>query len=288
LKRCLACAGSFDGAAWRCPHCGHEPTTINGIIAFAPTLSDGQENFAPEAHALLDRLQDQYFWFRARNRLIGDLVRRHAPRAGTAMEIGCGTGYVLAGLQRTLPDARLVGSEVDAGALPLARRRVGETIALFQMDARAIPFSDEFDLVCAFDVLEHIEEDEAALSEIHRALKAGGVALLGVPQHPWLWSWADDYGKHKRRYRRRELADKCRRAGFDVIFQTSFVTSLLPLMAASRLLARISPERRTDELALPPWLDRLCDAALEAERVGIKAGLRLPAGGSRFVVARKA
>jgi SAM-dependent methyltransferase len=233
-------------------------------------------------------MQDQSFWFRARNRLIGDLVRRYASHAAVVMEIGCGTGFVLAGLQRALRDAHLVGSEVDAGALPLARTRVGAAVALLQMDARAIPFSNEFDLLCAFDVLEHIEDDVSALSEIHRALKPGGIALLAVPQHPWLWSWADDYGKHKRRYRRRELSEKCRGVGFNVAFETSFVTSLLPLMAGSRLLARISPERRTNELALPRWLDRSCDAALDAERVCIKAGLRLPVGGSRFVVARKA
>lgn len=74
--------------------------------------------------------------------------------------------------------------------------------ACAQMDARAIPAEAVFDLIGAFDVIEHIEEDEAALAAIHRALAPGGVAIIAVPQHPWLWSEADDVAHHARRYSR--------------------------------------------------------------------------------------
>src|SRR5262249_40833412 len=158
LKRCLSCGDTFVDVGWRCPRCGRSPATIQGFVAFAPALSDGQEGFVPEAHAVLDRRQDPRFWFRAGNRLGGGPGLRFAPKAAAVMEIGCGTGYVIMALQRALPDARICGSEVDAGALPLARQRAGAAIELFQMDARAIPFTAEFDLLCAFDVLEHVEE----------------------------------------------------------------------------------------------------------------------------------
>ena len=288
MKRCLNCRRPFASAGWCCPDCHAAPTTINGFLAFAPFLSDGSDAFVPESHEALDRLQDGSFWFRARNRLIIDLVRRFATDAHAVLEIGCGTGYVLSALHEALPQARLFGSEADVNALSLARNRIGDGVVLFQMDGRAIPFAEEFDLICAFDVLEHIREDEIALAEIYRALKPGGATLLAVPQHPFLWSWYDEYGKHQRRYRRCELAEKCRRAALTVEFETSFVTSLLPLMAVSRFLSRFGTTRRpAAELLLPRWLDRLCEILLEGERTAITAGLRFPVGGSRFVVARK-
>ena len=257
------------------------------IPVFAPHLTEGNENFEPEAQDWLDRVQAGSFWFRARNRLIIDLVHRFMPTAGSVLEIGCGTGYVLKALREALPASRIFGSEVDRHALALARRRIGDDIGLFQMDARAIPFSDEFDLICAFDVIEHVDEDMDVLAEINRALKPDGAALLAVPQHPFLWGPADDYGKHKRRYRVEELSEKCRAAGLKVEFSTSFVSSLLPFMAANRIMSRsqtnFDPEA---EFNLPPWLDRVFEIALDTERLAIRAGMRLPFGGSRFVFAR--
>ena len=288
MKRCLQCEFAFADVGWSCPECGHAPQIVDGFLAFAPALSSNNEDLFPQTHAQLDYVQGGSFWFRARNRLITYFVRQYARDAGAALEIGCGTGYVTAALRAVLPQARLCGSEIDAGALSFAQRRLGTGVELFQMDARALPFVEEFDLVCAFDVLEHIHEDNAVLAEIHRALKPNGVALLAVPQHPWLWGPADDHARHKRRYRRHELAEKCGRAALSVEFETSFVSSLLPLMAASRLLSRSRKTYRpAAELMLPAWLDRPCEAMLDGERLAIRAGARFPVGGSRFVVARR-
>jgi SAM-dependent methyltransferase len=239
-----------------------------------------------ELHHALDRLQDRSFWFRARNRLIKDLIARYFANARNVLEVGCGTGYVLHALRSALPDARLSGSEIYSNGLDYARRRVGGDVELFQMDARTIPFSSEFDLICAFDVLEHVDEDQQVLSEMRRALKPGGGVLLSVPQHPVLWSQFDEIGFHKRRYRRSELAEKCRRAGFVIACNTSFVSTLLPAM----LLQRVTAGRRTnyaptEEFSLAPWLDRVLEGVLDTERLAIRAGLSFPVGGSRFVAA---
>ena len=237
---------------------------------------------------MLDRVQHGSFWFRARNRLLQDLASRWFSDAKTVLEVGCGTGYVLAGLQEALPNARMVGSEIYANGLEYASKRLGDAVDLYQMDARAIPFSAEFDLIAACDVLEHIDVDEPVLGEMYRALKPGGGLLLTVPQHPFLWSRVDEIAFHKRRYRRTELQEKCRHAGFRVVAQTSFVSSLLPLMMAQRLIAG----RRADydaivEMTMPYWLDRLLEGALTLERMLIALGMRLPLGGSRIVVARR-
>ncbi len=101
-------------------------------------------------------------------------------------------------------------------------------------DGRALPFAGEFDVVGAFDVIEHIDADEAVLAAMRRAVRPGGGVIVTVPQHRWLWSETDRYSGHQRRYDRRELGRKLDGAGLKVRWMTSFTTLLLPLMAASR------------------------------------------------------
>ena len=111
------------------------------------------------------------------------------------------------------------------------------TVAFMQMDARAIPFVGEFDVMGAFDVLEHVEEDEQVLIQMRDALKPRGVMLLTVPQHAWLWSPVAD-SCHVRRYAAKELHVKVKAAGFEIVRSTSFVFSVLPAMFASRMAQR--------------------------------------------------
>jgi SAM-dependent methyltransferase len=261
---------------------------LGGFLSFAPDLAFENSGLNPEDHHVLERVQHGSFWFRARNRLLQDLARRWFSNAKAVLEVGCGTGYVLAGLGKVLPNARLAGSEIYANGLEYAAKRLGDGVDLYQMDAQAIPFSTEFDLIAACDVLEHIEADESVLREMHRALKPRGGLLLTVPQHPFLWSHVDEIAFHKRRYRRTELQEKCRRNGFRVVAATSFVSVLLPLMAMRRLTAaRHTGYDAEAEMTLPDWLDRVLEGALDLERMLIAWGGRLPLGGSRIVVAMR-
>ncbi len=263
--------------------------TTGGVPhAGAPELARGGAGYQPEAYAGLAALEAGNFWFRARNRSIVWALRRHFPQMQRYLEIGCGTGFVLAGVADAFPRARLTGSEVFSAGLPYAAVRV-ETAELLQMDARHIPYVDEFDVIGAFDVLEHIEEDEAVLGEMLRALRPGGGIVLTVPQHPWLWSRQDEYACHVRRYRIGELREKVRRAGFRVELETSFVSLLLPAMFASRVIYRHAPQESDPmaELHLPALVNRAFEVAMTLERLLIESGLRLPVGGSLLLVARK-
>jgi SAM-dependent methyltransferase len=240
------------------------------------------------AHHDLHRLQGKSFWFRGRNRLIQDFVREWFPEAGNVLEVGCGSGYVLGGLRAVLPSAKIVGSEISADGLSYAAARVSPPCQFLQMDARAIPYRNEFDLIGAFDVVEHIDEDEVVLAEIRRALRPHGGALFTVPQHPRLWSRADDIARHRRRYARRELADKLKRAGFVVLRDTSFVSVLLPVLAMQRWFSgRRREYDQRNEFLLPGRVDRLFEMSLDIERRVIRWGLDLPVGGSRIVAARR-
>jgi SAM-dependent methyltransferase len=159
------------------------------------------------------------------------------------------------------------------------------------MDARHLGYENEFDLIGAYDVLEHIKEDDQVLSQIHTALTPGGVLCMTVPQHPWLYSHADTYACHERRYARGELEAKMESAGFSIDYSTSFVTLLLPLMVLSRLLQGRQPASSYDpsaEFRLSPMMNKILSAVMRFEFLFLRAGIRFPVGGSRLVVAHKA
>lgn len=288
MRRCLRCEHAHDQPDWRCPHCGHEPARVGGIAAFAPELAHASDGFDAAMFAELARLEAGYFWFRARNRLILWALQRFFPTTRSLLEVGCGTGFVLAGLASARPDIALTGSELAADGLAFAAQRVPHA-CLLQMDARHIPFRDAFDVIGAFDVLEHIDDDAAVLRALFDAVRPGGGLLLTVPQHRWLWSQVDVEAHHVRRYRAAELRAKVREAGFEVIHATSFVALLLPLMLASRVAQR-GPAHDRDplgEFKLAPWLNAALEGILRLEQVAIRAGLPLPFGGSLLLVARR-
>lgn len=288
MKICLACERAFSSPDWTCPACGHSPDCLNGITLHAPEFAHEGGGFKPAYFAKLAKLEANNFWFRARNALLLWALRKHQPRLHTFLEVGCGTGFVLSGISEAHPDTALHGSEIFVAGLTHAMQRV-PSAQFMQMDARCIPFAEAFDAVGAFDVLEHIEEDTRVLAQLHRALKPGGVLLLSVPQHAWLWSASDDYACHVRRYEAQELKDKVRRAGFAIECNTSFVSLLLPVMLLSRKQQVQESEAydATAELRLSPILNSLLFGVMRIEQFLIRIGVRFPIGGSRLIVARK-
>ena len=214
------------------------------------------------------------------------LVRRFAPRATRALEIGCGTGYVLFAIREAVPGARLSGSELHSLGLAHARQRHGQAIELFQMDARVSGLRNAFDLVGAFDVLEHIAEDDRVLAEIHRMLKPGGVLIATVPQHRWLWSHVDEHAHHCRRYGVHELARKAQLAGFKTRYETSFASFTLPLMALDRLRAK-GAQQKPPSVDVPASLNSILKFIFWIEELVRRIRMPLPFGGSTVLVAEK-
>ena len=268
-----------------CLSCGYAIEASDGIALLAPALVDSTSEMDPALFEPLARWEFDNFWFVPRNRLITALLDRHFPAAESVMEIGCGNGFVLSAIGALKRWRRLVGSELHPAALATARSRLGCGAELVQMDARTIPAVETFDVIGAFDVLEHIEDDAEVLTAMHRALCPGGGIIVAVPQHPWLWSGTDEAAHHKRRYRRGELEKKIQAAGFRVLFSCSYTALLLPLMMASRMTSKTNTLHR--EFEISPVANRILKAVLNFEVTLTLAGLRFPAGGSRIVVAVK-
>lgn len=234
-------------------------------------------------------VEAENFWFCGRNQLILWAIDKYHPEMKSFLEIGCGTGFVIAGISKRYPSAKLFGSEYLDEGLVFARQRV-PTAEFTQLDARSIPLEDELDAIGSFDVLEHIAEDEIVLQQMFKALKPGGFAFVTVPQHRWLWSAVDEYACHVRRYGADELDAKVCVAGFEVVRSTSFVSLLLPAMYISRWFKQEKTNESVDaavELRISPILNTIFEFILRIELVLIRIGFSLPAGGSRLVVARK-
>lgn len=288
MKLCLECSSTHNGPSWRCPSCDKAPPIVGGRPYFAPELADENDGFPAESFAQLFDQEASNFWFRSRNKLITWALSHYFPKVESFLEIGCGTGYVLDGIQKSNPNLLVHGSELYGLGLEHAAARLNNA-TLLQIDARRIPYFGEFDVIGAFDVLEHIEEDELVLTQMHKALKqSNGGIIITVPQHRFLWSAVDEYSHHIRRYERQELIEKVEKAGFEILRVTSFVSSLLPVMYISRLSKKGQTEQfnPNSEYQIPKLANDLLESLLSAERKGIEAGMSYPMGGSLLVVAK--
>jgi len=288
MKRCLDCKHVFDSTDWACPKCGHSPIFVDGFTSFSPLNAHQSEGFEEQFYEQMFDLEASNFWFKARSKLINFMINKYFPEAKNMLEIGCGSGYVLREVEKAYPGISLSGSEIFSKGLSFATKRV-QKATLFQMDALDIPFEAEFDVIGAFDVIEHIVDDQRVLSEMHNAVHVDGGIILTVPQHKWLWSYVDEYAHHKRRYLAKELKIKVEQAGFQVLRMTSFVSLLLPLMYLSRLHKRIQRQDYDDtaELRVNGTVNGVMGWVMNLERFLIRSGVRLPAGGSLLLVAKK-
>ena len=168
------------------------------------------------------------------------------------------------------------------------RERVCPGVDLYQMDARHIPFEREFDVIGAFDVLEHVDEDDSVLRQMFRATRPHGGILVTVPQHRFLWSTIDEHSMHQRRYSRAELRRKVEEAGFRIQRMTSFISLLLPFMMCSRMKRTSNRDFklwREFEISRP--LNALLESILTVERGMVEAGISFPSGGSLLLIAKR-
>lgn len=249
-------------------------------------MSKLESPFPTSAFRYLAAAESKHWWFQARNQLIIWVLRSRASEVKNFLEVGCGTGFVINGIAKAFPGLALEASEYFEDGLVFARQRLPQC-QFRQLDATAMAEDNAYDCIGSFDVIEHIEADERVLSNFNRALRTGGFLVLTVPQHPWLWSAADDYAHHVRRYTVQELRRKVLDAGFRIEYCTSFVSLLLPLMALQRLSSRHQNYNPDDEFKINPFLNAALYLVMQLELTLQQIGLRFPAGGSLLLLARK-
>ena len=195
-------------------------------------------------------LDSRHWWFTARRQILAALISRvvRPPKAARILELGCGTGHNLAMLGQF---GTVEASELDERARLLASERLGRPVGSAALPELSAFPAAAYDLIALLDVLEHVPDDAAALGAIRQRLRPGGKLLVTVPANKWMWSAHDVAHHHHRRYRKSELHDAARKAGFAVDLVSPFNSLLFPLIAAVRLAGRISGKDEADD-SMPP------------------------------------
>ncbi|MBI3183479.1 MAG: class I SAM-dependent methyltransferase [Myxococcales bacterium] len=234
----------------------------------------------------LARLEDTHWWSTSRRTIVREVLTRKLPPASQRriLDAGCGTGGMLSML-RELGEAE--GLDSSQEALTLARQRLGPAVPLtLGQLPDGLPAGRNFELITAFDVLEHIPDAVGALAAIRGSLTVGGILACTVPTYQFLWSRHDEVNHHCRRYTARMLAEQLDAAGMRLTWYSYFNSLLFPPIAAVRLMQRLvlPANGGSDFNELPPALNQALTTIFSAERL-ILPHLRLPFGVSLLALA---
>ncbi len=244
------------------------------------------------ARRQFDRLERDHWWFRGRRTVYVGLLRHllGGARPARALDLGAGRGAFASELRELC--GSVVALDLDAQGLATCRG-AGRASAVLA-DSGRLPFADHsFDLVCLFDVLEHLDDDCGALREVRRVLRPGGLCFASVPAWPWLFSGNDRLAHHKRRYTRGALERCARSAGLEIVRNTHTNVFLFPLIAPA-VLARKAWEALRGARArpwtnlswsLPSGLGEVCFRVFAAE-LAVSRWVDLPIGHSIAIAAR--
>jgi 2-polyprenyl-3-methyl-5-hydroxy-6-metoxy-1,4-benzoquinol methylase len=228
-------------------------------------------------------LADIHWWYVARRKILADFIRREVrlPEQARILEIGCGTGHNL----EMLGEFGLVdGLEVDAEARAVAETRHGKPIKSAPLPNLTGIKRQFYDLIAALDVIEHVEDDRAALAAITERLKPGGKLLMTVPAHQWMWSAHDTANHHKRRYSKKRLRALIDASPLRIESIGYFNSLLFPLAIAARGVGKLTGRDDSDDKLPPKPVNFLFEKLFAVERYAV-GRLPLPPGLSLFAVA---
>jgi len=239
---------------------------------------------------------DAHWWFDGRRQVVEAVLRQSldaappppAGRTRQILDVGCGTGAML-GMLTQFGDVQ--GLEMYPDAIAACYDTYGDDIPVqLGRIPDDLPHDASLDVVGAFDVVEHIEDDYGLVRHIFEAVRPGGLFVLTVPAFPILWGITDDMSHHVRRYRSARLHDVLTTAGFEIERSTHFNTWLFPGAAAVRLGRRLIPggskADKPDIALTPPRVDGVLAKVFASERHVLRH-VDLPVGVSLLALARR-
>jgi SAM-dependent methyltransferase len=206
-----------------------------------------------------------HWWYRARRDILAEYLAREGnlPANARILEIGCGTGH-------NLPMLAAFGSveaiEIDPAAREIASARLGSPVGAAPLPELSGVDRGAYDLIAVLDVVEHIEDDVAALKAMATCLKPGGKILITVPAHQWMWSAHDVVNHHHRRYSKKALLAAIQAAGLKPGKLGYFNSLLFPLAAAARIGGRLTGRDDSDDSPPPKIVNALFETIFRLER----------------------
>jgi SAM-dependent methyltransferase len=238
-------------------------------------------------------LERNHWWFRVRLLLLDYLYSRYVLKSNEdkVLNAGAATGATSEMLKKY---ARVTSLEYDSDCASFLSEILNEPV--LNESLTSLPMeSGSLDAVCAFDVIEHIDDHRLAISEIHRVLKKDGIVFLTVPAYNFLWSEHDEVNHHFRRYTLNELQDLLVMSGFKVSYKSYFNSILFPFIFIARMASRIMPIKAGKKGIASDFegvnSNRLFDVVLfqvfRLELFFIRIGIRFPFGVSAVIIAKK-
>ena len=211
---------------YHCNQCDYKADVIDGTIHFLGNVLESYENYNKKGLDKLYEFENKHFWFKNRRNVIVKVFEEYVKKSDELIEIGAGTGSVARSLLKK-------GYKVSVGEIHASGLKYAKSYGInhrYQVDLFKNPSQEHFDAVGMFDVLEHFEDENSALKNIHMMLRKNGKLILTVPAHKWLWSRDDELASHKRRYTSGCLRHVLEQNGFEVLKIKHFFISILPLL----------------------------------------------------------
>lgn len=239
-----------------------------------------------ETYRRMAEIQEKHWWYEGRRRILSSIIAGlNLPARADILEVGCGPG---ANLNMLKTFGIVTGVEPDDFSIIHARNISG-----CQVEKGVLPdgllVSGPFDLIGAFDVIEHVDQDLESLKALRDLLRTGGNALFTVPAYPFLWSEHDVVNHHKRRYILPQFYDLLKQAGFEITFISYYNTLLFLPIVAVRMLKKLMKIKDVPDETMPRWafVNTLLGAVFASERHILSRGKALPFGVSIIAVCRK-
>lgn len=224
-----------------------------------------------------------HWWYVARRDILADYIARYVqpPKDARILEIGCGTGH-------NLPMLGAFGTvdaiEIDEAARTVASARLGRQVGSAPLPELTGVAEGQYDLIAVLDVVEHVEDDVAALAGMAKRLKPGGKILITVPAHQWMWSAHDVVNHHKRRYSKASLTAALAKAGLKWRKLRWFNSLLFPAAVAARVAGKLTGKDDSDDSPPPKPLNWAFEKIFGLER-HLLGRVPLPPGLSIIVLA---
>jgi len=274
-----------QGKAYSCNACGKRFEEENGIILFVVDIDKKEVSYPPAFYEKQIKIERKHFWCVGRNNIILNFLSKVAKSKNVRiLEIGCGEGNVLCFLEKD--GYHVEGGDILLEGLEKSRSRTDSK--LYRCDISHLPFRNSFDIIGAFDILEHIDDDIGALKSVNKALRENGAIILTVPAGKGLLPLET---VHKRRYSKKELIDKLKKAGFKVNKISYYMFFLFPIVLIVRWMKSLflkepDLDKGINELKIIPIINDICIFLLFVERTMLKY-INFPIGVSLIVTAIK-
>lgn len=220
----------------------------------------------PEAYTEMDNIESTHWWFRARRLILVDILEKmNLPKDAKILEIGCGTGGNLDMLSNF---GEVSALEMDKNAINIASKKTNNlyNIKLGYCPEQLLFEEKQFDLICMFDVLEHIDDDEKTLVELKKLLKSNGKIFITVPSYKWLFGAHDKFLHHKRRYSKTRLKQLIPNE-LNILNISYFNTFLFPIAALVRLKDKLFHSNISSTTNIPSnIINKILETIFSSER----------------------